>query len=45
MRGMNITIVTSAQNDMEARLLLEHLGFPYRKGKEAAAPGQAQQAS
>ncbi len=44
MRGMNITIVTSGRTDMEARALLEHLGFPFRKGKEADAP-QAAQAS
>ncbi len=30
-RGMNITIVTTAQTDMEARALLESLGFPFRK--------------
>lgn len=43
MRGMNITIVTSARNDMEARALLEHLGFPFRKAKaEADVTGQAQ---
>jgi large subunit ribosomal protein L5 len=30
-RGMDITIVTSAQNDGEARGLLEALGTPFRK--------------
>jgi len=45
MRGMNITIVTSARTDMEARTLLEHLGFPYRKNKDAGVAGQSQQAS
>ena len=30
-RGMNITMVTSAKNDEEARKLLEHLGMPFRK--------------
>lgn len=30
-RGMNITIVTSAKNDMEARALLESMGLPFRK--------------
>jgi large subunit ribosomal protein L5 len=30
-RGMNITMVTSARNDEEARQLLEHLGMPFRK--------------
>jgi large subunit ribosomal protein L5 len=31
MRGMNVTIVTSARNDDEARTLLIHLGMPFRK--------------
>jgi large subunit ribosomal protein L5 len=31
LRGMNITIVTSGKNDMEARVLLKHLGFPFKK--------------
>lgn len=30
-RGMNITLVTSADTDEEARQLLEHLGMPFRK--------------
>lgn len=30
-RGMNITFVTSAQTDAEARKLLELMGFPFRK--------------
>lgn len=30
-RGMNITLVTSAHSDEEARQLLEHLGMPFRK--------------
>lgn len=30
-RGMNITIVTSANTDMEAKLLLESVGLPFRK--------------
>lgn len=33
-RGMNITIVTTAQNDMEARALLESLGLPFRKREQ-----------
>lgn len=46
MRGMNITIVTSAETDMEARALLDQLGFPFRKAKaDAAAPQAAAQAS
>ncbi|MFS4458080.1 50S ribosomal protein L5 [Bdellovibrio sp. HCB2-146] len=30
-RGMNITICTTAQNDTEGRALLEALGMPFRK--------------
>ncbi len=30
-RGMDITFVTSAQNDDEARFLLRHLGLPMKK--------------
>ncbi len=36
MRGMNITIVTTARNDMDARALLNHLGFPFRKARTEA---------
>jgi large subunit ribosomal protein L5 len=31
MRGMNVTFVTSARTDDEARTLLLHLGLPFRK--------------
>ena len=37
-QGMNITIVTSAVNDDEARLLLRELGLPLQR-EEAAAAG------
>ena len=30
-RGMNITITTSARNDEEGRMLLDAFGFPFRK--------------
>ena len=30
-RGMNITVVTSAPTDDECRVLLKHLGMPFRK--------------
>ncbi len=30
-RGMDIAVETSARTDNEARALLEHLGFPFRK--------------
>ncbi len=38
-KGMNITIVTTATNDEEARALLANLGMPFRKtsGDQAAA--------
>jgi large subunit ribosomal protein L5 len=29
-RGMNVTIVTTARNDNEARALLKHMGMPFR---------------
>lgn len=32
-RGMDITIVTSAKSDHEALVLLEHLGFPFKKDR------------
>ncbi len=35
-QGMNITIVTSAQNDGEARELLEMMGMPFRKTAKKA---------
>jgi large subunit ribosomal protein L5 len=33
-RGMDICIETSARTDEEARSLLEHLGFPFRKAEK-----------
>ncbi len=30
LRGMNVTIVTNANTDKEAKLLLKHLGMPFR---------------
>lgn len=32
-RGMNITIVTSAKNDVQSKALLTAMGFPFRKVK------------
>ena len=32
MKGMNITIVTSARDDNQARALLRHFGMPFRQG-------------
>ncbi len=31
LKGMNVTFVTTAKNDAEARALLAHLGMPFRK--------------
>ncbi len=31
-KGMNITVVTTARTDDQARLLLQELGFPFAKG-------------
>jgi large subunit ribosomal protein L5 len=31
-RGMEITIVTTAENDDQARALLSRIGMPFRKG-------------
>jgi large subunit ribosomal protein L5 len=33
LRGMEITIVTSARTDDEARRLLELMGMPFRKAE------------
>jgi large subunit ribosomal protein L5 len=30
-RGMDITVVTSAKTDQEGRVLLKLLGFPYKE--------------
>ncbi len=32
LKGMNITIVTSARDDNQARALLKHFGMPFRQG-------------
>src|SRR5437588_186001 len=31
MKGMNVTIVTTAKSDNEARALLRHMGMPFRQ--------------
>jgi large subunit ribosomal protein L5 len=36
-KGLNITIVTTAKSDDEARALLRHLGMPFRKSAAASA--------
>src|ERR1044071_9192973 len=33
-RGMDITVVTTATNDAEGRALLRHLGFPFKRSEE-----------
>jgi len=36
-RGMDITIVTSAETDAAGRALLDAFGFPFKRGEDAAA--------
>src|SRR5687768_18423236 len=36
-RGMDITVVTTAKNDDEGRALLKALGFPFRSAENASA--------
>jgi large subunit ribosomal protein L5 len=43
-RGMNITIVTTAKNDMDSRALLEELGFPFKNAKAVNPLFEAQRA-
>lgn len=38
LRGMNITIVTNAQDDMACRALMTQLGFPFRKPGKTEGP-------
>jgi large subunit ribosomal protein L5 len=38
-KGMNITIVTTAKTDAEARALLKHLGMPFRQPSGQASDG------
>jgi large subunit ribosomal protein L5 len=35
-KGMNVTIVTTAKDDNEARTLLRHLGMPFRQEEKRA---------
>jgi len=44
-RGMNVTVVTSAKTNKEAETLLELLGFPFRKKVEASKPASDASAS
>jgi large subunit ribosomal protein L5 len=37
-KGMNISIVTTASNDAEGRSLLGHLGMPFRTNVVPGAP-------
>ena len=36
MKGMNVTIVTTAANDNQARTLLKHLGMPFRASEKVS---------
>lgn len=40
--GMNITVVTTAKSDEEARFLLERLGMPFQKREERGAAASRQ---
>jgi large subunit ribosomal protein L5 len=40
-KGLNVTIVTTAQTDEEGRALLKHLGMPFRSPAATAAQGAA----
>ena len=40
-KGLNITIVTTAQNDAEGQALLKHLGMPFRRTAQEQAQGAA----
>lgn len=44
-RGMNVTVVTSAKTNKEAEVLLELLGFPFRKKVEVNTAASAASAS
>ena len=41
-KGLNISIVTTAETDAEGRSLLAHLGMPFRQSTSATATGAAQ---
>ena len=41
LRGMNVTFVTTARTDEEARLLLQELRFPFAKKVRRGRCGQA----
>jgi large subunit ribosomal protein L5 len=40
-RGMDITIVTSANSDLAGKALLDAFGFPFRKGEVPASVTKA----
>ena len=41
-KGLNISIVTTAETDAEGRSLLGHLGMPFRQATTTAVPGAPQ---
>ncbi len=44
LRGMNVTIVTTAENDEQAKVLLRQMGMPFRRRTPRAnAPGAEEQ--
>ena len=44
-RGMDITIVTTANTDLDGKALLDAFGFPFRKGEEPASSKKARGAA
>jgi large subunit ribosomal protein L5 len=40
-KGLNVTIVTTARTDDEGRALLAHLGMPFRQSSASSAQGAA----
>ena len=42
-RGMDITIVTTAKDDLSGKALLDGFGFPFRKGEEPASVKKSKQ--
>ena len=40
-KGLNVTVVTTARTDAEGRALLKHLGMPFRQASTTAQGAQA----
>ncbi len=44
-RGMDVTIVTTAQTDLDGKALLDAFGFPFRKGEAPASSKKSRSGS